>query len=180
MICSKYFVWIYDSAEEQKYRCMTTSPGNTKMSKVKGGSETNLKEGETLPSWLPVWQTHSKNWETGIPDSSSSSCQQECGQVWGTEGEGSTETQWGGCKTTRIITKLFIGTTGSTSAPSYHHQEVQCKLCTVLQKFPLAFISQHSNRREICSRDPGTGEKWSWADMLFLKWKMDFGQANKL
>lgn len=36
---------------------MTTNPGNTKMSKVKGGSEINMKEGETL-SWLPFWQTH--------------------------------------------------------------------------------------------------------------------------
>lgn len=30
------------------------------MSKVKGGSETNLKEGVTFPSWLPFWQTHSR------------------------------------------------------------------------------------------------------------------------
>lgn len=30
------------------------------MSKVKGGSETNMKEGAPLPAWLPFWKTQQR------------------------------------------------------------------------------------------------------------------------
>lgn len=134
-----------------------------------------------------------------MPDSSGSSCQ---GRAW--PGLGNRRWMEHSNPTVRMQTyqrhhqaRIFMSATGSPSTPTYYHQVVQrrlilmwqgapVKLCrsllhavaVLLQKFPPAVISQYSHRRVICSWDPGAGEKWSWADMLFLKGKLDFGQAG--